>query len=55
MCAAMQVHAYPSVKVSPVVMKTGHPAEFVYTIGTRQGLKVVGPRKLEYEGNGDHL
>ena len=55
-CAlSAQVHAFPSVKVNPVVMKIGHPAEFAFTIGTKQGLKVVGPKKLEYEGNGDHL
>ena len=55
-CAlSAQVHAFPSVKVNPVVMKIGHPAESVLTIGTKQGLKLVGPKKLKFEGNGDHL
>lgn len=50
------VHAFPSVKVNPEIYKTSHHAkQDVFTIGTKDGLHVVGPKKLEYEGNGAHL
>jgi hypothetical protein len=49
------VGAFPPVKVNPEVYKTGHARVDVYTIGTMDGLHEVGPKKLEYEGNGAHV
>jgi hypothetical protein len=48
------VHAFPPLAVNPVVMKTGHGAVDVLTVGTMGGLH--HPKKrLEYERNGAHL
>jgi hypothetical protein len=49
------VNAFEPVKVNPEIYKTGHGTVFVTTIGTMDGLHEVGPKKLEYEGNGAHV
>ena len=49
-----RVGAFPPISVNPHVMKTGHKAVTVLTVGTMGGLHHP-TKKLEFEGNGAHL